>query len=215
MRVRGRIVGVGILLLLAGCVEDADGDGYGVGVDCDDTNPTAHPGGVEYWDNVDNDCDGVVDLSPFYRWLDEQEPNDARFDECYVGRGQWLGTLAPTGMAAFFDGRIDEVVPEDYDVGDMECLGFRLQEDSILHVAIEWTEPSADLDFMIWSQWEDGTKQAFILSTSQAPFVEGGSTNGSLDRDHPVYLWLSAYDGAPTDYRVTLWTTWESGTGSP
>ena len=59
---------------------DADGDGFGAGeptpfpcgdsvpsglvensADCDDTNPTAFPGGTETCDGVDQDCDGVVD----------------------------------------------------------------------------------------------------------------------------------------------------------
>jgi hypothetical protein len=31
------------------------------GDDCDDSNPNAHPGGVEICDGVDNDCNGVVD----------------------------------------------------------------------------------------------------------------------------------------------------------
>ncbi len=38
---------------------DCDGDGFLVDVDCDDTDPTASPGGNEIWyDGVDQDCDG-------------------------------------------------------------------------------------------------------------------------------------------------------------
>ena len=57
---------------------DADGDGYGEaassttacdmppgysanGDDCDDSAPSAHPGGVEVCNGADDDCDGVVD----------------------------------------------------------------------------------------------------------------------------------------------------------
>ena len=57
---------------------DADGDGYGDaassttacdappgysanGDDCDDSAPSAHPGGVEVCNGADDDCDGVVD----------------------------------------------------------------------------------------------------------------------------------------------------------
>jgi hypothetical protein len=41
--------------------EDADGDHYSVDEDCDDNDPSAHPGGTEVCDGVDNDCDGEVD----------------------------------------------------------------------------------------------------------------------------------------------------------
>ncbi len=40
---------------------DADGDGYGADDDCDDTDPAVHPGAEELCDQLDNDCDGVVD----------------------------------------------------------------------------------------------------------------------------------------------------------
>ncbi len=212
---RAPAVAIATVLSVAGCTTDLDGDGYGPGVDCDDGDPTVHPGALEYWDLKDNDCDGAVDISPFYRWLDEIEPNDALIDTCYAGEGQWLGTLAPTGLASFVDGRIDTVVPIDYDRGDLDCFAFRLAEDAVLHVEVEWPEPTADLDFVVWSEWEDGTQQAFIASNSSAPFRDGGRSDGSLSSSHPIYLWLSAYDGEPTPYEVQLWTTWASGTGEP
>lgn len=198
-----------------GCFADADGDGYGPDVDCDDGDPTIYPGGLEYWDRKDNDCDGAVDVSPFYRWLDETEPNDSLFDTCGPGAGQWLGTLAPLGLASFLDGRIDTVVDEDYDQGDRDCFGFRLSSDAVLHVQIDWPEPSADLDFVVWSEWDEGAWEPFIASFSGAPFLDGGSSNGSLSSDAPIYLWLSAYEGEPTEYRVQLWTTWATAGAEP
>lgn len=61
---------------------DADGDGYGDpkvyltyayqqpqgyvtnGMDCDDTDSSAHPGGIESCrPGADNDCDGILDLN--------------------------------------------------------------------------------------------------------------------------------------------------------
>jgi hypothetical protein len=43
---------------------DIDGDGYTDDEDCDDANPAIYPGADEYCNDVDNDCDGVLDNDP-------------------------------------------------------------------------------------------------------------------------------------------------------
>ena len=40
---------------------DADADGYASTSDCDDDDPSVHPGADELCDGIDNDCDGFVD----------------------------------------------------------------------------------------------------------------------------------------------------------
>ena len=40
---------------------DADGDGAPRSIDCDDADPTTHPGALDVCDFHDNDCDGTVD----------------------------------------------------------------------------------------------------------------------------------------------------------
>ena len=48
---------------------DEDGDGYTSDVDCDDHCIHRHPGALESWNIIDDDCDGEVDEDalPFYR----------------------------------------------------------------------------------------------------------------------------------------------------
>jgi hypothetical protein len=43
---------------------DRDGDGYAKSLDCDDADRAAFPGATETCDEVDNDCDGLVDEDP-------------------------------------------------------------------------------------------------------------------------------------------------------
>jgi hypothetical protein len=43
------------------CADDLDGDGFACQLDCDEEDPSVHPGAAELCDGRDNDCDGAVD----------------------------------------------------------------------------------------------------------------------------------------------------------
>lgn len=45
----------------ASATPDDDGDGYTDDEDCDDTDPAVNPGATEICDNVDNDCNSLID----------------------------------------------------------------------------------------------------------------------------------------------------------
>jgi hypothetical protein len=50
-----------LLVLLAACGADADHDGFPAGEDCDDDDPAVFPGAVEVCNDVDDDCDVLID----------------------------------------------------------------------------------------------------------------------------------------------------------
>jgi hypothetical protein len=77
---------------------DLDGDGFrgprpgfapGVpeacGDDCDDTSPLAYPGGVEYCDGLDNDCNGVRDDGAVYQRVNAEAVRISKPEDTLVG----------------------------------------------------------------------------------------------------------------------------------
>ena len=73
---------------------DADGDGFLQGDDCDDTDPTVHPGAKELCDAVDNDCDGAID---------EMKPVDP-------GPATTLAVIGDFGNGGFNEGVVASMV---------------------------------------------------------------------------------------------------------
>lgn len=63
---------------------DLDGDGVPDGEDCDDRDPDVKPGATETWNEVDDDCDGVIDAD-----------------------GTWAGTVAVAASAVYEGRRYD------------------------------------------------------------------------------------------------------------
>jgi hypothetical protein len=134
-----RLLGLSVLLgcLLAaglgGCADgdepaipllDADGDHWARTVDCDDTDPSVHPDAEERCDNIDNNCDGVidqdaVDTTQFYADAD----GDGFGDEEYG----WITCSLPEGYAdnaldcADLDATINPGSTEICDEIDNDC----------------------------------------------------------------------------------------------
>lgn len=104
---------------------DADGDGHRAvscgGDDCDDANPDAHPGALEYCDGIDENCDGVAD-----------QTSDGGFDPaadmtCATGYGSMESGPVTTPTHCY----VRESIPRSTPCGELyptfglggECVG--------------------------------------------------------------------------------------------
>jgi hypothetical protein len=70
---------------------DRDGDGYPDTIDCNDTNPSIHPGTVEVCDGLDNNCNGQVDEGLTQTWYMDGD-NDG-----YSDGTVFTGCIKPNG----------------------------------------------------------------------------------------------------------------------
>jgi hypothetical protein len=123
---------------------DADSDGYGNSAitvrdcaepsgfagtdgDCDDRDPSIHPGATEVCDGTDNDCDGATDIGAvdalvWYRDGDGDGYGDSTLSD--VACTQPTGFVASDGDCDDFDGSINPGAGEVYGDGiDQDCDG--------------------------------------------------------------------------------------------
>ena len=96
------------------------------GGDCDDMDPSTHPGATEVCDGLDNDCDGEVDEgdvcgTTWYRDADGDTWGDA--DDTIVAVEQPAGYVAGAGDCDDIDPGIDPGAVEVCDGLDNDCDG--------------------------------------------------------------------------------------------
>jgi hypothetical protein len=202
-----RASALAMLLLFCGCTgEDGDGDGWAAVDDCDDEDHRIHPDAYEVFDGVDNDCDGSIDVSADYLFVEDAEPNDTSLAGCFAPDGQDLGTLPRPGLLTRITGRIDDVVAESYTEGDFDCFAFRAGPDSKasrVQVTLSWSDPTTDLDLALQGLF-DGVQAGFIQATEPGPGPEVHISSGAFEEGEPLWLWIAGYDGPPTDYTVEI-----------
>jgi hypothetical protein len=198
---------------------DLDGDGYraplpgtiagapgSCGDDCDDTNPNAHPGGLEVCDGADNDCNGVVDDNAAYVPLDA-EPIRISGNIAPAGPGGlgWSGTSYAaiyTGTDQGFNvyqsllaGTGDKIQPEslvtlvnaDASGGPIVWIGDRY--------GIAWQD-RRDSDYEVYFT-ELSPTGGKVYPDTRITFAQGFSVNVSLAWNglHFVLVWQDDRDG--------------------
>ena len=87
---------------------DGDGDGFAAAADCDDGNPAVHPAAREQCNDIDDDCDGLVDAEDpdivLPQWFVDADGDGYGSDaEVFVGCDAPDGTVGVAGDCAESD----------------------------------------------------------------------------------------------------------------
>jgi hypothetical protein len=161
---------------------DVDGDGYYAakpgaaaecGDDCDDAKPNAHPGGLEFCDGADNDCNGSVDEGASYRPVESSELRISADDMSRAGRAGLAFTgseyaVTYTGKRATWRSYLQRLsasgspvgaLTEVSDVNSETYAGPLVWDGTSFHTA--WSDARQDGNYEIYSNRFDATGKKF------------------------------------------------------
>jgi len=178
---------------------DNDGDGYGDpsaplaacvlpagasvnGSDCDDTAPSAHPGGIEICDLLDNDCDNTIDLGAVNAttWYTDSD------DDGFGAPGSGVATCTPISGAVSndqdcndgdpgnFPGNIETCDGQDDDCNTVIDDGFDQDGDGFTTCGADGTAGTTDDDC------DDGASGISPATTESCDGIDN-NCNGQID----------------------------------
>ena len=105
---------------------DSDGDGWNLSEDCDDLNAAVHPGAVELCNDLDDDCDGLIDDGASEAWFEDQDADGYGSDSSLVESCDPApGFIAVSGDCDDSNPAIYPGSPGQADGIDSDCDGVR------------------------------------------------------------------------------------------
>lgn len=202
---------------------DEDGDGYigtehwscdipddgipgstGLIIDCDDTESTIHPAGTEVCNDIDDDCDGVIDeeLPQWYSFYDNDGDGEGDPTRFYSGCSTPSGYVNNPYDCDDSDPGANTSNPNDLFIdsngdGDHNCWAVDIYEfdaSSGIGSAYDWLWTDADNNLVGYSRLSlCGYTDAASGSTVGTPF---GNANGN---DEGEAVWNIGSSGAITE----------------